>query len=478
MALKPPQVKPLKKVRTKAVSKTPASSTERGTKIPKTDKRAFQQSVSTLRSQGNSDAAIRYLAKIDGVFSAAVHNMVQTANSGWSACFRDVDGNFSSEGTVALYSLIARMNTVYDYTKGFTNRRGIDSLLETLLRDAATTGGVGGELVLNEQRWPDRIQTISLSDVTFVSRGDGTFYPVQETDDGDVKLDLPTIWFEFSHLDSNDVYPTSIFESALGQTFYFDEFVEDVRRSVRESGHSRLVVELDAEKVAATAPADVRADPEELRKYMDSVRSSTEDIISNLSPEDALVYYNTAKPDILDSGLGNKVDYVPLMKTINGLLSTALKTPPSILGLRLEGSQSLSNTESLIFLKTAKSLQTPVETLMRRALTLAMRLIGFDGYAEFFFKPIHLRPELELEAFTTMRQNRILHQLSLGHITDDEAAWLLGTFPRPEGAPDLSGTMFMDANQVQNPTPNADPMGRAMQSDQPTSAGGADNASR
>lgn len=478
MALKPPKVKPLRKIRTKQVSATPASAYEKGEKIDKVDRRAFLESVSDLRRRGDTVGAIRRLAKIDGAFSAAAHNMVQVANSGWRACFRNEDGTFNSEATKALLNLIGRIDTVYDYTTGYSTRRGLSVLLETMLRDVALSGGVGVELVLNKQRWPDRLETIPINSVEFVSRGDGTFYPVQTINGEEISLDYPTIWFEFSHLDSSDIYPSSLFEAALTQTFYFDEFVEDVRRSVRESGHSRLTVELNSEKIAETAPPEVKADPAELKKYMESVRASVEDVLSNLSPEDALVFYDSAKPEVLQSGLGSKVDYVPLMKTINGLMSTALKTPPSVLGLRLEGSQSLSNTESLIFLKTAKALQEPVATVIRRALTLAMRLIGYDGYAQFEFRPIDLRPESELEAFRTMRQNRVLHQLSLGLISDDEAAWLLDRFPRPPTALNLSGTMFMKSNKVDNPTPNSDPMGRAIQSDQPTSAGGPDNESR
>jgi hypothetical protein len=55
---------------------------------------------------------------------------------------------------------------------------------------------------------------------------------------------------------------------------------------------------------------------------------------------------------------------------------------------------------------------------------------------------------------------------------------MMGDFPRAEGAPDLSGSMFMDSNNVDNPSPNADPMGRALQSDQPNNAGGADNGAK
>jgi hypothetical protein len=116
---------------------------------------------------------------------------------------------------------------------------------------------------------------------------------------------------------------------------------------------------------------------------------------------------------------------------------------------------------------------------MSRALTLAVRLYGADVYVKFRFDPIDLRPESELEAFRVLRQSRVLELLSLGFLTDQEAAEELGTGPRGPNAPELSGTMFKEKSGTgfQNssdpePTPNDDPMGRSLQPDTPSKAGG------
>jgi hypothetical protein len=144
--------------------------------------------------------------------------------------------------------------------------------------------------------------------------------------------------------------------------------------------------------------------------------------------------------------------------------------------MRIAGSQSLSNTESLVFIRNAQSLHRPVNEVMSRAFTLACRLFGADVYVEFRLNPINLRPEEELEAFKAMKQDNILEQLSLGFISDEEASLLLGTGFRPENAPQLSGTFFhIRKTDPSNASLNNDPMGRSLQSDQPTSSGGADN---
>lgn len=460
-------------------SATPATGIDKGVLVPFVDRRAFLETVDQLRAAGNTWGAIRKLSKIDGVFSAAVHNIVQVAMSGYMSCAKTLDGRFSSEGTSALFAILAQINTVYDHSKGYTRRRPLDSTVATMLREVVITGGVGGELVLDKARFPDYIHPVSPSGIEWISQGDGSVFPRQQPATGDpIDLNIATIWFESSQQDTLELYFTSMMEGALSEAFHFDEYIRDIRRAVKVSGATRLTIVLDTQKIVDTAPVKIQSDSKKMQEYLEKIRTDIETVIANMAPEEALVMYDTATAEHLQSGLGVKTDYVPLLKTINGLLATALKTPPSVLGLRLEGSQSLSNTESLVFLKTARSPQVPVETVMSRALTLALRLIGFEGYVEFKFNPINMRPADELEAFFTMKQNRIMQQLSMGYLSDDEAAWMLGVFPRAEGAPDVSGTMFMLNNGIENPTPNDDPMGRNTQSDQPNSAGGADNEER
>ena len=92
-------------------------------------------------------------------------------------------------------------------------------------------------------------------------------------------------------------------------------------------------------------------------------------------------------------------------------------------------------------------------------LTQAVRLMGNDVYVEFKYADLDLRPQAELEAFRAMKQSRILEQLSLGLITDEEACiQLTGNLPRDGHVP-LAGTYFKSGGlQVTNPTSNTSTM--------------------
>jgi hypothetical protein len=462
----------------KATAATPGANQDKGATIPRPNQQLAFETVRVLRDTGQKTAAIRLLARQDGTVSAAVFALVQAANSGYTMKAYNMAHEFDPEATNLARSIAASMDTLYDYSEGFSDRSPMSALMETGLREVIETGAVAGELVLDKQRLPTRINLIPYEDLNWKSKGDGTKYPVQIAASGEIDLNISTFWIAESHKEAPQAYASSMMEGALSTAFYYAEFIEDMRRAVRRSGHARILVTLDAEKVRASAPPETQNDPVKLRAYMEQTREDVVRVINSLEPEDAIITYDMSLMESISAD-GEKMDYKELLSALSGMLATSLKTHPSILGLRLAGSQSLSNTESLIYIKIASAVQRPVEQLMSRAMTLATRLYGSDSYVRFEFNDIDLRPKSELEAFSIMKQSRVLELLSLGFLTDEEAAEELGTGPRAPGAPPLSGTMFTDTS-IQKPkaetaSPNADPMGRSLQSDQPKKSGGADN---
>lgn len=432
--------------------------------------------IRNLRDTNKIIQALRLAVRLDGTLSTAVYDLVQVASTPLRVrAYESTTHRFSANGTVTARNIVALMDQVWDYTQGYADRRPIDAVKESALRECVLTGAVAGELVLDKARYPERLQIVPFETLTYKSAGDGTKYPVQRgLSAQEIDLDIPNFWVIESHLGADSPYPRSMMEAALPTLFYYAEFIEDMRRVTRRTGHSRLVMTLDAERVRLAAPEAARKDENLMKAHMESVREDLQRIVSGLEPEDALVVYDVAKGQDLSSK-GEKADYADLLQVLAGMAATSLKSHPSILGLRLQGSQSLSNTESLIYLKIAESAQTSVAMFMSRALTLATRLYGEDVYVKVEFSPINLRPRDELQAFEVMRQDRILDLLSLGFYSDEEAAEELNLPPRPAGAPPLSGTFFRDSgspNRAAEVSPNMDPQGRALQSDAPKSGGG------
>lgn len=450
--------------------RTRASSVAKGASIPKPNPSYFQMPVETLRANGEVIKALRIMAREDGLVSTALFNMVQVAMSGYVlSAFNATTGLHDPSATVTANRVLASWGTLFDYTKGYSDKPTTEEIIVSALKEAATCGRVFGELVLDSNFLPTRVQLYPGEEVEWRSRGDGTRYPRQRPSSGGeaVDMDYPTVWVHDLHPEVGQDYPTPLLQAALNSSFYFNEFVEDMRRVVRRAGHGRLVVKLNWNAIKATADEETQASPEKLQSYMEQVREEVEDNLKGLEPEDAIVTYDSAEFDTKATG-GDKADYTGLLQAIEGVLATSLKSNPSAIGLRMNGSQSLSNTESLIYLKVAESLHTPVEAFMSRALTLACRLYGHDVFVEFAFKKINLRPDDELEAHRLIKQQRILEQLSLGLISDDKARQDLDLPPWQEGDVLLSGTRFMDnagtkgQDFIDKVSPNNGPQERAL----------------
>lgn len=485
-ANKTPSVVLPRKVRGVRTSQGAASGSSAQEQLRRDNIANINQQVLDFRNSYDTTQLLRSLYETDGLVSTAISSMVRIACSGMTfAAYHTGTHEFSREGMLAVENVVSSFDTLWDYTRGYSDKQSMDNIVESMLLEVALSGGVGGELVLTKQRIPDRIVPIDYSSIIWKSDGNGGRKPFQKLKKpkpggaAEVSLDLPTIWIAEAAKPLDRVYAMSYMISSLKRLVHYDEFIEDMRRVIRQNGAPRLLIKLNYEKVVKSAPPEVKNDAKKLKEYMDGIQSAVEENVKNLSPEDSLVYYDTAEVDSVDTA-GEKKDYKDLLDALSGLAASAMKSNPSILGLRLGGSQNTSSTESMLFTHVAKLLQGPVEQVLSRALTLAVRLYGFDVYVKAKFKPIDLRPEMELEGHKAIQQRRVMELLSTGRITDDEAQLMLGLGTLPEGAPSLSGTFFLDMKQQDTKIPDlrADPNGKSLAPSTPASEGGKDNQRR
>lgn len=422
-----------------AKAKRPGSDLDRGQTISNTLNRYLATAVNSVRSRSDVNEIIRTLTREDGLFSSAANSMVAlAAKSGYKLAGFDETGAMSTEVMAAAYNILDQFDTLHDYSAGFNDKPSVQSILSTLQIDTIGSGGCGVELVLDEQFGPSRLVSIGYSTIQWEADGKGGRYPTQ--DGGDINLNLPNVFIAEHNRNADEAYAVSLLRPGLAQTFQFTEFLEDTHRSVNRTGHSRLLTTISQEAVRGMAPPEIKNDPEKMATFYAQVKSSVEEALRDLEPEDALVSYDVVTHKIEDIG-GSKADYSSLMTTLGNLLGVSLKTPASVSGLRTSGGQGLSNAETLIYLKVVEATRPPVEEVMSRALTLAVRLLGIDGHVKFVFNPIDLRPETELEAYFGTKQRRILEKLSYGIISDAAACFELGMRPQ-DLYQELAGTGF------------------------------------
>jgi len=463
----------------KARSQTAFSGVERGDPIRRDDAINLNQSVNTQRSGASAAATMRQLFETNGLLSTAIASLIGMANTELKLSVYDTaTQEFSRAGLLAAEAVVSSLTTPWDYT-GYTDHRGIESLSETMLLEVALTGGIGVELVLDKWRLPRDVNLFGYDTITWVSKGDGRKVPTQKNPaGGEVVLDLPTVFVGESLKSTRRKYALPLLHSGLMRVFHYESFLEDSWKVVRQAGSNRLVVSLDYEKVMQSAPSEVQQDPEKASAYLDEVRGAHEEILKGLAPEDALVVYNIAEVDTVRV-IGEKADIRELVEALAGLAASALKSNPSMLGLRIGGSQNTSSTEAMLAIKTAELIRTPVQDVLSKILTLAVRLYGVDAYVEAEFAEIELRPTVELEAHFAILQNRVLELLSLGRVTDDEAQAMLGLGSLPASAAELSGTGFYNSKAPDStPVSATNSRNRQISPSTPNSAGGQDQEPR
>ena len=427
------------------------------TALPRQDRNLASTNLETYRLGADSRVIMRNFASSSPDLSAAVNAYLRTAiTSNYTAMAYDQDGTFNRDATSLLHQLLARFDVVQTYDDGFSGINTLRSVSESLAKEVMFYGSCSLELVLGKDRLPRTLQPISVTQVKFFPDKSGKWLaPRQVVSGNEIDLDIPTFFYAALDQDLLDPYSTSPLEPSLQPVMFSTEFMNDLRRIVKRAIHPRLGVKIDEEKFRKFIPAEYASKPEDLATYMDTFIKDIQSMVNGLKPEEALVYFDSIGIDLINNGnisLGD--EYNALSAMIDAKMATGAKALPSILG-HGSGSQNIASSETLLFVKNAEgTIQAKLNEILSRALTLAVRLYGQDVYVEFRYDTIELRPESELEAFRAMRQSRVLEQLSLGFITDDEASIHLTGQLTPAGFKPLSGTGFM---QPVKADPSANP---------------------
>lgn len=449
----PPKVKPGSST---VPSNVRRSSTRGVTKLQETDRRVATTDLLSLRSGRSTKKVIHDLSIVTPDLSASVDAYLRLAiTPSFTAIARNQDGTANSEATVALQQVLSRFNNLQDYTQGYSEIRSIHSVGEALARELRMYGSCSLELVLDKARLPYRLQPISTTQIVWKDDGKQV-YPAQAPASGDeIDLDIPTFFYEELDSDLLEPYSVSPMEAAVQATLADQEFMNDLRRVIKRALHPRMTAEIVFEQFRKSVPPDVAADPVKLVEYQNNFISAIQESVNSLEPDDALVFFDTLKFDYMSRGNESlEREYATLQGITNSKMAAGAKVPGAVLG-HGAGSQNIASTESALFVKYATGTQMHVNAILSRALTMAVRLLGHDVYCEFAFEKPDLRPEIELEAFKSMKQERTLTLLSLGLISDEEAAiQLTGKLP-PAGAPKLSGTGFKSGSSTS--TINANP---------------------
>lgn len=421
------------------------------------DPRYINTDLTTLRAGTTTWSTIRDFVRASPDLSAAVTSYIRTGiTSGCVVIARNPDGTVNEEATSLTSQLMARMNVLNDYTIGYDDSLSIRSLSEAWAKELLMYGAMAGELVLNKAALPDKIQPVSVPQIKFYPSTDGRkLRPVQELAGEKIDLDVPTFFMVSLDQDLQDPYSQSPIESALQAVLFSVDFLNDIRRIVKRAIHPRVDITINEETFRKYMPEEVKYDPTKLNDYMTQVVAELENKVNGLEPEDAMVHFDAIGIEIVDHGNTNlSNEYTVIQEIADGKIASGAKVLPTVLG-KSDGTSNVASAEVLMFVKYVEgSVWGKLNEMFSKLFTLAVRLFGHDVVVDFQFRAIDLKPESELESFRALKQSRVLDLLSLGMITDAEAAIELTGHLPPAGYTKLSGTMFRPQSGTTQPAGN------------------------
>lgn len=422
--------------------------------LPKNDRGiANLDRPNTVRLGRDTYEVVRGLVAVNPDLSSAASSALRVGiPEGYRLYGYDMDGNLDRDICLAAGALLRRLTYMGNIDGSMGTQMTLQSLSEQLSLELLTTGGMCLEVALDAGRVPASMNPISVTTLKFYE--DTNSFKIKQVIGGkEIDLDLPTIIYVSTDQFLTEVYPRSPYEAAVPPVLTDLEFTDDVRKALKRAVIPRLMSEIDSEAVLKQTPPEIRADPTKLAAYKNSIIEQVQNVVNGLSPEDALVSFNTVKYSFIDGGLDPSMIIERVQRVLNSKLAAGAHTMPVVLGHG--GTSNAASTESLLYLKHANHLRVKLNEVYSRALTVAVRLLGLDGYVEFEYDELDLRPKTELEAYFAMKQSRVLELLSFGFITDDMASIMLTRRVTPDGFKPLSGTLFKVATPSNTANPNS-----------------------
>lgn len=210
----------------------------------------------------------------------------------------------------------------------------------------------------------------------------------------------------------------------------------------------------------------MKADAVKLRDWTRQQLQAVANSFAQVRADQPYVHTDSVEVSIMnDRKASVELNITSVIETLNAQNQAALKTMATIIGRGTSGVNTAS-VEARIFSMSSEELNDPIAEIWGHLFTMALRLHGSESFVEVKFKPVELRPELELEPQKIIKQNRLLELLSLGLITDDDFHIEMFGRIRPDNIPELSGTGFMQPGSTNVDTdsisPNSDPLGRSI----------------
>jgi len=384
----------------------------------------------------SSRRLFKLFAANDSAFSSSLYTHLRMMVDKFSLNAFKANKSTYNEGQRYLNSLVEKLNYEDDWAEGFSQASTLSDQIGRIGRNILTSDNASAALFVQinsktyevEKFYPidcDRVHFDGLNGYSTIGYNYGAnkkiIKPYIYQDGRRESLDFINFLWQPLDPDAEEIVGNNPLRPALRNTFTRIEFLENLRKVLKNQAWPRIKITLDEEAVINMAPADVKNDPKQLIEFLNDYVADVKDQFTNLGADQNLVVYNTITDmSFLESS--SKFDPRPIATLLDSEAISALKAPPSTVGKggSTKTGEGLASAELVIFRRSIKALRRNIENIFSRAFTLALRLKGLQGYAKFRLKEFNLRPAEELAQYDQMKQENIIRAWTLGAIGDVE----------------------------------------------------------
>lgn len=422
----------------------------------------YQQYLSDIQDDRLSDDEFDLIDKLfinDPDCSAALNAYLTLSDTPYQMLVYNQDGELDKDGIKLAESIMNSLFTINDYSLGYQMKPSFREFKDEQGWMLLSRGAIGAELVYDKAMRPSGIRVVDMAYVKFKEEKIGEYKPIQKTESGsdEIDLDIPTFFTTKYRQSPATPYSHSFFAAAINTIASRAKIINDLYRIMNYTGYPRIEVKVVEEVLMKNCPKAYQNDEAKKAQWVTEQLTAITNRFVTLQPTSPIVHTDSAEVSIINEKMaGASLQVSEIIDMLNAQNQAGLKVVATVLGRGTAGVNTAS-TETIIFSKSADAFNRPMEDIMSRILTLALRIAGFEGYCEFKFDPVELRPALELENQKTMLQSRLMTQLSYGLITDDEFHLRVNGELAADGVPELSGTRFLEEQSgVDTSDPNAD----------------------
>lgn len=423
--------------------------------------------VYSSRIANDARALIADLVNSDPDVSAAVNAFLSVSGSTDPVVYAyNADDEIDPEGISMAQKLIALLTTTNDYTIGFSMKPTLDELVTNLRYMVLLRGMVAAELVLDKTYIPSELRLVDAATLEWHQKQNGQYAPIQKPagSNDQIDLNIPTFFTSTFNQSPLDVYTHSPFVAAINTIASRQQVINELYRIMKIVGYPRVDVQVLEDVLVANAPPAIRSNPTQIRGFVEAELGRIRATISTLGSADAFVHSSAVEAKVInDKNPSAGLQISEVIDVLQAQSQAALKVMPAVVGKANNG--QVASTEARLFALNADALNRTIGSLLSKALTLGVRLAGYEGRVEVIFPPVELRPRMELEPQLTMKSSRLKQDLSIGKISDIEYSMEMYGRPPLPSEPELSGTGFLEQQQVsvdaEGVSPNTDSLGRS-----------------